>query len=153
MVIASPLSLAWLLLKMHSSIITINKCNWHWWWSSLYSEHFSLNFQLHVYGTIYRIWWSIRRTHDNIVIINHTVFHSNMAGQDWGALITYDNSSKQLHYVSLTAFSHAAQAGDDGGEIFIGHRGSTFSNNHAIDRGCAITIEIIGTTIDNSRAA
>jgi len=73
-------------------------------------------------------------------------------------LITYDNSSKQLHYVSLTAFSHATQAGDDGGEIFIRHRGSTFSNNHAIDRGCAITIfgstiEIIGTTIDNSKAA
>lgn len=98
---------------------------------------------------------------DSIVIINHTDFHSNSAGGDGGALITYVHPSS--YTITHSTFTRN-QAGDDGGTIFIGRRGSnvrlemcTFSNNHAIDRGGAITIfgstiEISGTTIVNNRA-
>ena len=77
-------------------------------------------------------------------------------------MITYACPSN--YTITLSTFTHN-RAGDDGGAIFIGHRGSyvtldlcTFSYNHASDRGGAITIfgstlEITDTSIENNEAA
>ena len=98
---------------------------------------------------------------DSTLLINHTLFRSNTACSDGGALSTLVYPS---NYTIIQSSFIANHAGDDGGAAFIGQMGSfwmversLFTDNDASDRGGAVaifgsTMTMISTNVNNNIA-